>query len=162
MSYCDANGMMTAMRDRLNSALKIAMKDKERVRIGTLRLIMAALHDREIVARGGDDSSELTDAETLEVLAKMVKQRQDSAKAYEDGGRPELAKQERAEIRIIREFMPKPMPPEEMNAAVNDAIRDAEARSIKDMGKVMGILKAKYQGRMDFSKVGAVVRQALA
>ena len=114
MSLCDANGIMTAMRDRLNSALKTAMKDKERTRIGALRLIVAALNEREIAARGGDDPSDLTEAEILEVLAKMVKQRQDSAKAYEEGGRPELAKQELAEIRIIREFMPKQMPPEEV------------------------------------------------
>lgn len=106
-------------------------------------------------------SSELTDADILDVLARMVKQREESAKAYDDGARPELAKQERAEIRIIREFMPKPLQPEQVTAAVQEAIRDSEASSIKDMGKVMGMLKAKYQGRMDFSKVGATVREAL-
>lgn len=149
------------MRDRFNHALKAAMKDKEELRVCTLRLIIAALNEKEISARGGDNSSELTDADILDVLARMVKQREESAKAYDDGARPELAKQERAEIRIIREFMPKPLQPEQVTAAVQEAIRNSEASSIKDMGKVMGMLKAKYQGRMDFSKVGATVREAL-
>lgn len=149
------------MRDRLNAALKAAMKDKEQARVCTLRLIIAALNEKEIAARGGDDPTELDAAAALEVLAKMVKQREESARIYEEGGRPELAKQERGEIRVIREFMPKPLPPEEVDAAVRDAIREAGAHSIKDMGKVMGVLKAKYPGRMDFGKVGANVRQAL-
>ncbi|QIE56409.1 GatB/YqeY domain-containing protein [Pikeienuella piscinae] len=149
------------LRDRINTALKAAMKDKEQLRVCTLRLVVAALNEREIAARGGDDPTELTDAATLDVLAKMVRQREESAKAYDEGGRPELAKQERAEIRVIREFMPKPLPPEEVTAAVREAIRDSEAHTIKDMGKVMGVLKAKYPGRMDFGKVGATVRQAL-
>lgn len=149
------------MRDRINAALKVAMKDREQQRICTLRLMNAALNEREIAARGGDDPMELDDAAVLEVLAKMVKQRDESAKAYADGGREDLAKQERSEIRIIREFMPKPLAPEEVTAAVLEAIRSAEARSIKDMGKVMGSLKAKYQGRMDFSKAGEAVKNAL-
>lgn len=150
------------MRERINTALKTAMKDKEQLRVCTLRLILAALNEREIAARGGDDPAELTEAATLEVLAKMVKQREESARAYDEGARPELAQQERAEIRIIREFMPKPLPPEEVEAAVEDAIRESEAQSIKDMGKVMGVLKSRYAGRMDFGKVGATVRAALA
>ncbi|MEX2518086.1 MAG: GatB/YqeY domain-containing protein [Paracoccaceae bacterium] len=149
------------MRDRINAALKAAMKDREQQRICTLRLMNAALNEREIAARGGEDPTGLNDAAALEVLAKMVKQREESAKAYADGGREDLAKQERSEIRIIREFMPKPLAPDEVTEAVQEAIRSAHAQSIKDMGKVMGSLKAKYQGRMDFGKAGEAVKNAL-
>lgn len=150
------------MRDRINAALKAAMKDREQQRVCTLRLINAALNEREIASRSGDDRPGIDEAESLDVLSRMVKQREESAKAYEEGGRPELASQERAEIRIIREFMPKPLAPEEVQAAVQAAIRDSEASSIKDMGRVMGVLKAKYQGRMDFGQAGAAVKNMLA
>ncbi|MFN3262403.1 MAG: GatB/YqeY domain-containing protein [Pikeienuella sp.] len=150
------------MRDRINAALKAAMKDREQQRVCTLRLMNAALNEREIATRTGDDRPGIDDAESLDVLSRMVKQREESAKAYDEGGRPELANQERAEIRIIREFMPKPLAPEEVQAAVQAAIRDSEASSIKDMGRVMGVLKAKYQGRMDFGKAGAAVKDMLA
>lgn len=150
------------MRDRINAALKAAMKDREQQRVCTLRLMNAALNEREIASRTGDDRPGIDEAESLDVLSRMVKQREESAKAYEEGGRPELASQERAEIRIIREFMPKPLAPEEVRAAVQAAIRDSEASSIKDMGRVMGVLKAKYQGRMDFGQAGAAVKDMLA
>lgn len=150
------------MRDRINAALKAAMKDREQQRVCTLRLINAALNEREIASRAGDDRPGIDEAESLDVLSRMVKQREESAKAYDEGGRPELASQERAEIRIIREFMPKPLAPEEVQAAVQAAIRDSEASSIKDMGRVMGVLKAKYQGRMDFGQAGAAVKDMLA
>ncbi len=150
------------MRDRINAALKAAMKDREQQRVCTLRLINAALNEREIASRSGDDRPGIDEAESLDVLSRMVKQREESAKAYDEGGRPELASQERAEIRIIREFMPKPLAPEEVRAAVQAAIRDSEASSIKDMGRVMGVLKAKYQGRMDFGQAGAAVKDMLA
>lgn len=150
------------MRDRINAALKAAMKDREQQRVCTLRLMNAALNEREIASRTGDDRPGIDEAESLEVLSRMVKQREESAKAYEEGGRPELASQERAEVRIIREFMPKPLAPEEVRAAVQAAIRDSEASSIKDMGRVMGVLKAKYQGRMDFGQAGAAVKDMLA
>ncbi len=150
------------MRDRINAALKAAMKDREQQRVCTLRLMNAALNEREIASRSGDDRPGIDEAESLDVLSRMVKQREESAKAYDEGGRPELASQERAEIRIIREFMPKPLAPEEVQAAVQAAIRDSEASSIKDMGRVMGVLKAKYQGRMDFGQAGAAVKDMLA
>ena len=148
------------MRDRINSALKTAMKDKEALRVSTLRLICAALNEREIAGRS-DDADPLDDAAIMEILSKMVKQRQESAKAYSDGNREDLAKQERAEIKIIREFLPKPMTSEEIEAAVAKAIADNGASSIKDMGKVMGSLKSEYTGRMDFAAAGASVRAAL-
>lgn len=150
------------MRERINAALKAAMKDREQQRVCTLRLINAALNEREIASRSGDDRPEIDESESLDVLTRMVKQREESAKAYDEGGRPELAQQERSEIRIIREFMPKPLAPEEVKAAVQAAIRDSEANSIKDMGRVMGVLKAKYQGRMDFGQAGAAVKDMLA
>lgn len=150
------------MRERINSALKTAMRDKEPLRICTLRLIIAAMQEKEISARGGDEASALGDEDMLDVLAKMVKQREESAKTYEDAGRPDLAKQEKAELRIIREFLPRPLPPEEVEAAVTTVIKETEASSIKDTGKVMSILKARYRGRMDFGEAGAAVRRALA
>lgn len=150
------------MRDRINAALKTAMKDKEALRVSTLRLICAALNEREIAARGDDDVADLDEAAIMQILSKMVKQREDSAKAYLDGGREDLAKREKAEIKIIREFLPKQMSRDEVQAAVRKTIDEQHAASIRDMGKVMGALKAKYQGRMDFSVAGAAVKDALA
>lgn len=150
------------MRDRINAALKSAMKDKDQIRVSTLRLICAALKEHEIAARGADDPAEMGKEDILQILSKMVKQRQESAKAYLDGAREDLASREKAEIRIIREFLPKPLSAEDAEKAVQEAIRDTEAQSIKDMGKVMGALKQKYQGRMDFAAAGAAVREALA
>ncbi len=150
------------MRDRINAALKAAMKDREAQRTCTLRLMLAALNEKEIAGRGSEEEAGLDDAAALEVLAKMVRQREESARAFDEGGRPELSRQERDEIRVIREFMPKPLAPDEVRAAVQEAIRESEARSIKDMGRVMGVLKARYQGRMDFGQAGAAVKAALA
>ncbi|MEM7523083.1 MAG: GatB/YqeY domain-containing protein [Pseudomonadota bacterium] len=149
------------MRDRINAALKTAMKDKEQLRVSTLRLVCAAIKEQEIAARGSDDAREIDKASIQQILAKMVKQREDSAKAYDDGERPDLAQRERAEIKIIREFLPKPLSADDVQKAVNDAIRDTEAQSIKDMGKVMSALKTKYTGQMDFSAAGAAVKAAL-
>ncbi|MEL7463576.1 MAG: GatB/YqeY domain-containing protein [Pseudomonadota bacterium] len=150
------------MRDRINAALKTAMKDKDQIRVSTLRLICAALKEREIAQRSDDDAGQLDSAVIMQVLAKMVKQREESAKTYEDAGRPELASREKAEMKIIREFLPKPLSADELDKAVADAIRETEATSIKDMGKVMGALKSQYGGRMDFGAAGAAVKNALA
>ena len=149
------------MRDRINNALKIAMKDKEQKRVSTLRLVNAAIKEKEIALRTEEDAEPLDGEAVIEILAKMVKQREESARAYDDGGREDLAKAERLEIKIIREFMPKPLTEDEVTAAVEAAIRDQGASTIKDMGKVMGALKAQYQGRMDFSAAGAAVKAAL-
>ncbi|MGB0411459.1 MAG: GatB/YqeY domain-containing protein [Pikeienuella sp.] len=150
------------MRVRITNALKAAMLDKDSLRTSTLRLIMAALKEREIAARGDDDAAELDEASIVAILSKMVKQREESAKAYDDAGRDDLSKQERAEIKIIREFLPKPLTEEEAAAAVQAAIKETGAASIRDMGKVMGVLKGKYNGRMDFGKVGAEIKASLS
>ena len=150
------------MRERIAAALKDAMKSKDETRVSTLRLIMATLKDREIAARTDDEAPPVEDdALVLAILSKMVKQREDSIKAYEEGGRLELAARERAEIDVIRSFMPRPMTQAEVDAAVQAAIADTEAASIKDMGRVIGALKARHPGRMDFGKVGAQVKAAL-
>ena len=149
------------MRDRINAALKTAMKDKEKLRVSTLRLICAALKEREIAQRGDEDNGQLDEADIIQVLSKMVKQREDSAKTYEEGGREDLAKRERDEMKIVREFLPKPLSDEEVKKAVAEAIKSTDAASIKDMGKVMGALKTRYAGRMDFGAAGAAVKQAL-
>lgn len=150
------------MRDRIMNAMKMAMKDKDTLRVSTLRLINAAIKEREIALRSNEDAGEIDADEILQILSKMVKQRQDSVKAYDDAGRDDLASRERSEIKIIREFLPKPLTDEEVVKAVEDAIKDTGASSIKDMGKVMGALKAKYTGRMDFGAAGASVKAALA
>ena len=149
------------MRSRVNDALKSAMKNKEAARLSTLRLISAAIKDRDIAMRGSDEEVELTDADVLAILGKMVKQRQASARAYEEGGRLELAEKELSEILVIEDFLPRQLTEEETDAAVADAIAAVEAASIRDMGKVMGELKAKYTGQMDFGKVGPMVKKKL-
>lgn len=150
------------MRTRLSEALKTAMKEKDTARLSTLRLINAAIKDREIALRGeGEDADALTDDVILGILGKMVKQRQESARAYEEGGRLELAEQELAEIKVIEEFLPKQLTAAEVEAAVAKAIDEVGAESIRDMGKVMAALKSKYTGRMDFGAVGPMVKARL-
>jgi uncharacterized protein YqeY len=150
------------MRERIAAALKDAMKSQDQTRISTLRLIMATLKDREIAQRAdGEESPVEDDAAVLAILSKMVRQREESIKAYEEGGRLELAAREQAEIAVIRDFLPRPMSPDEVEAAVRSAIADTEADGIKDMGRVIGALKARHPGRMDFGQVSQKVRQAL-
>lgn len=149
------------MRDRITEALKDAMRAKDTVRLSTLRLMSAALKDQDIAKRTNGGSEDMSDAEVMSLLAKMVKQREDSAKAYEEAGRMELAEQERAEQCVIREFLPKPMTDDEVSAAIAKAIEDTGASTIRDMGKVMGILKSAHAGRMDFGKAGGQVKAAL-
>ncbi|HBZ43477.1 MAG TPA: glutamyl-tRNA amidotransferase [Maritimibacter sp.] len=150
------------LRSRLNEALKTAMKEKQADRLSTLRLINAAIKDREIALRGeGEDAGEVGDDAILSILGKMVKQRQESARAYEEGGRLELAEKELEEIKVIQEFLPKKLSDKEVEEAVNGAIKEVGASSIRDMGKVMGVLKAKYTGQMDFGVVGPMVKSRL-
>ncbi len=149
--------------DQINEALKTAMKAREsKIKIGTLRLMNAAIKDKDIAARSEDRCSGLSDDEVLAVLTKMVKQREDSAKTYEDAGRIELAEQERAEIEVIREFLPRQLDEAEIDAAVQEVISELEAEGLKDMGKCMGALKGKYAGAMDFGTAGAKLKKALA
>ncbi|OUD10419.1 glutamyl-tRNA amidotransferase [Marivivens niveibacter] len=149
------------MRDRLNTALKEAMKAKDAGRLSTLRLINAAIKDREIAARGEGDETDITNDEILAILGKMVKQRQESARQYEEAGRLELAEKERAEIKVIEDFLPRQLDDDEVSAAIDAAITEVGAESIRDMGKVMGALKAKYTGQMDFGAVGPIVKSKL-
>ncbi len=150
------------LRDQISDALKQAMRDKAAVRLSTLRLIMAAIKDRDISHRGEGGDDGVTDDEILQILGKMVKQRQESARAYEEGGRLELAENERSEITIIEEFLPRQLDEAETAAAIDVAIAETGASSIRDMGKVMGALKSRYTGQMDFGTVGPAVKAKLA
>ncbi len=148
------------MRDAINAALKQAMKAGDRTRSGALRLISAAIKDRDIAARG-DGRQQASDAELIDVLAKMVKQREESRKIYTEAGRDELAAQEAAEIAVIAEFLPQQLSEADIAAAIDAAIAETGAASVKDMGKVMAALKARYAGQMDFAKAGAAAKARL-
>lgn len=150
------------LRERIDDALKGAMKAKDqKVRVATLRLITAAIKDRDIAARAEDRCCGVSEDEILAILAKMVKQREDSAAAYEKGSRIDLAEQERAEIEIIKEFLPRQLSDEEITTAVSGVITELGASGLKDMGKCMGALKERYAGAMDFGRAGAVMKKAL-
>lgn len=152
------------MRDRVNTALKQAMRDKAAMRLSTLRLICAAIKDQEIAARtvsGDGAGAEVKDTDVKAILSKMTKQRQESARAYDEGGRLDLAERERQEIEIIQEFLPKQLSDDEVSAAVLKAVDTTGAASIRDMGKVMAELKGRYSGQMDFGKVGPLVKDRL-
>ena len=149
------------MRDRINGTLKDAMLAKDKLRTSTLRLMIAAIKDRDIALRAEEVSGGLDEAGLMALLAKMVKQREESATTYETAGRMEMAETERAEIAVIKEFLPKPMTEEETTEAIRAAIESTGAASIRDMGKVMGALKAEYSGQMDFAAVGPRVQAAL-
>jgi hypothetical protein len=148
------------MRETITAALKHATKAQDKRRMSTLRLVSAAIKDRDIAARTAG-KGEATDAELLDLFAKMIKQREESEKIYAEAGRAELAKQEGEEIAIIREFLPVQLSEADARKAVADAIAHAGAASVKDMGKVMAALKANYAGQMDFAKASALVKQKL-
>ena len=148
------------LRDEINNALKDAMKARDERRVSTLRLVNSALKNADIEARG-QNKGPLGDDELLALLAKMIKQRQESIDLYEKGGRAELAQQERDEIAIIAAYLPKQMSDTEVRAAITQAIADANASSMKDMGKVIAALKARYAGQMDFGKVSPLVKELL-
>lgn len=150
-------------RDRLGSALKDAMKAREADRLSTLRLINAAIKDRDIALRGdGGGEDGVSDTDILAILGKMVKQRQESARIYEEGGRLELAEKELAEVKVIEEFLPRQLSDDEIAAAIDAAMAEIGATSIRDMGRVMAALKAKHTGQMDFAAAGATLKQKLA
>ncbi len=150
------------LREKIKEALKDAMRARESCRVATLRLILAAVKDRDIALRVEDVTELDDDTLILEILSKMVKQRHDSIKAYEEGGRLELAEQERLEIEIIGEFLPEQMSEQEIDAAARAAVQETGAESLKDMGGVMAVLKAKYAGTMDFGKASQVVKSLLS
>ena len=148
------------LRDEINAALKESLKAQDKRRTGTLRLINAALKDRDIEQRGqGKDP--LTDDELRALLAKMVKQREESAKIYVEGGRPELAEQEREEIVYIQAFLPQQLPEAETRAAIAAVIAEIGAQGIKDMGRTMAVLKERHAGAIDFGKASGWVKEAL-
>ncbi|WP_296430466.1 GatB/YqeY domain-containing protein [Yoonia sp.] len=150
------------IREKIGAALKDAMRAKEADRLSTLRLINAAIKDKDIALRGtADDTAGVTNDDILAIMGRMVKQRQESARAYEEGGRLELAEKELSEITIIEEFLPKQLSEDEAAAAVEAAIAEVGATSIRDMGKVMAVLKGKFTGRMDFGKAGPMVKNHL-
>ena len=154
----DAKGK--AMRDEINAALKDAIKARDSRRVNTLRLINAAIKDRDIAARGEGKES-VSDEDVLAILQKMVKQREESAAIYEKAGRTDLFDQENAEIAIIREFMPQPLAGAELDAAITAAIAETGAQGLRDMGKVVGVLKGRYPGRIDFGEASKQVKAAL-
>ena len=149
-----------SIRPRLQDAIKEAMKARDAERLSALRLMSSTLKDREIALRG--EGAEIGAADELTVLAKMVKQRQESAKVYAEGNRPELAEKELAEIRVIEEFLPKQLSGAEADAAIAAAVAETGATSVKDMGRVMAALKARYTGQMDFGAVGALIKARLS
>jgi len=149
------------MRDIINEAVKDAMRSKEKLRLSTLRLINAAIKDKNIALRMEDRPDGVSSSEILQILGKMVKQRQESARAYEEGGRLELAQQELSEIKIIEEFLPRQLSDEDVAIAIEEVISDIGATSIRDMGKVMASLKETYTGQMDFGQVGAKIKSLL-
>lgn len=148
------------MRDKITDALKTALKSGDRERSGTLRLVNAAIQDRDIANRGTGKPA-ATDDEVMQILAKMVKQREESAKAFDDGKRPELAAKERAEIEIIRGFLPTQMDEAATERAIRDVIAETGAAGVRDMGRVMAALREKYVGQMDFGKASGLVKNLL-
>lgn len=152
-----------SLREQLSASLKEAMKARDQARVSTLRLINAALHDRDIALRGeGGSEDGIAESDVLALLGKMVKQRQDSARIYEEGGRLELAEKELAEIKIIEDFLPRQLSAAEVEAAIAAVVADLGAGSIRDMGRVMGELKARYTGQMDFAAAGPLVKARLS
>ncbi|WP_370228435.1 GatB/YqeY domain-containing protein [Cognatishimia sp.] len=149
------------MRDTINEALKQAMRDKAKERLSTLRLINAAIKDMDISLRGEGREDGASDDDILKILAKMVKQRQESARTYEEGGRLDLAEREFDEIKVIEEFLPRQLEETEVVSAIDAAIAVVGASSIRDMGKIMGELKSKYTGQIDFAKAGPMVKDRL-
>jgi uncharacterized protein YqeY len=148
------------MRDKITEDLKTAMKAGDRAKVDALRLINAALKDKDIEARGAGKT--LTEDDVLALLQKMIKSRQESLEIYEKAGRADLAEKEKSEIAVISAYLPQQLSEAEVAEAVKAAIAEAGAASIKDMGKVVAALKAKYTGRMDFAKASAVVKAALS
>jgi uncharacterized protein YqeY len=149
------------IRDDINNSLKEAMKAHDQRRVSTLRMVNSTLKNADIEARG-QGKGPLGDDELLSVLQKMIKQRHESIELYEKGGRAELAQQEREEIAIITSYLPQQMAEDEVKAAIGAAIRETGAAGMKDMGKVIGVLKAKFAGKMDFAKVSGLVKAMLA
>lgn len=148
------------MRETLSNAMKDAMKAKDALRLSAVRLIQTAIKDRDIAHRGAGKDP-VSDDEILQILTKMIKQREESAKMYTEGGRAELAEQEKAEIEVIRGFMPKQLGDDEVRAIITGLITETGAQGLRDMGKVIGLLKERYPGQLDFAKASGIVKDLL-
>ena len=149
------------MRDRISQAMKEALKSKDQKALATIRLISAALKDRDIAARTQDNAEGISDDEILSLLQTMIKQCTESAKLYVEGNRPELAEAEQQEIAIIQQFLPEQLDEAAIEAAIKTALAETESSSVKDMGKVMNYLKTNFAGQMDFSTASQRVKKAL-
>jgi len=149
------------LRDTINEQMKGALKAQDKLRLSTLRLVNAAIKNADIAAETSQKPT-LSDDDILALLQKMIKQRQESVEIYDKGGRKELADQERGEIEVIKGFLPQQMSEDEAKAAIAVAIKDVGAAGMKDMGKVIGVLRAKYAGQMDFAKASGMVKAALS
>jgi hypothetical protein len=149
------------LRKAIPEALKVALKDQDKLTVSTVRLIMAALKDRDIAVRGKGNTEGVDEEEILQMLQTMVRQRRDSIEMYEKGGRLELAQQEGKEIVIIERFLPQQLGDDEITAAIVQVMADVGAGGLKDMGKVMGALRDQYAGQMDFGKASALVKEKL-
>ena len=149
------------LRARILASMKQAMKEKDAERLSTVRLISAAIKDRDIAARAEGNDDGVDETEVMALLSKMTRQRQESARTYEEAGRLDLAEREMAEIKVIEEFLPKQLSADEISHAVDTTISDMNANSIRDMGRVMGVLKSQYIGQMDFGHVGPLVKEKL-
>ena len=154
--------MDSPLRTRLNESMKTAMKSQDKLALSTVRLILAAIKDRDIAARGKGNMDGLSDDEILGVLQTMIRQRQEAAELYAKGNRPELVEQEKGEIAVIESYLPQQMTEGEMADAIARAVTDSGAAGMKDMGKAMAALRAKYAGRMDFGKASAALRVKLS
>ncbi len=150
------------LRQRLNDAYKDAMKSRDARGVSTMRMVLAALKDRDIAARPAGNAAGIGESEIVDLLQKMVKQRQESIVLYKQGNRPELVQQEEEEIAVIERFMPKQLSEAEAASAIDGALAETKAATIKDMGKVMAMLKERYAGRLDIAKAGALVKQRLS
>jgi len=150
------------LREDLTQAMKNAMRAKDKQKLSTVRLVLAAIKESDIAARGSDAADGGDDAKVIEILTKMVKQRRDSIKAYEEAGRCELAEQEKGEIAIIEEFLPTQMSEGEIKAACEAIVAELGAEGLKDIGRCMGALKGKYAGQMDFAKASVTIKGLLS
>ncbi len=148
-------------REEFTTALKVALKSKDQVAMSTIRLITAAMKDRDIAARSKGNTEGIEESEILSMMQSMIKQRHESSKTYKDAERPELAERELEEIKVIERFLPAQMGEDEVASAIEAIIADVDAQSIKDMGKVMGELKTRYAGQIDMAKAGGIVRGKL-
>jgi uncharacterized protein YqeY len=154
------------MRDELTNAMKAAMRAQDKARLGTIRLVLAAIKDRDlaIMSKSGDACTEncrISDADIAQILATMIKQRRESIKVYEEAGRLELAQKEADEITVISEFLPHQLDDGEMQTAIKGVIAEINATGMKDMGRIMAILRERYRGQMDFAKASAAVKELL-